>query len=57
MAEKVFDSKGKYKVKILFRNLYSKARLYDGNTGKVKIFDVWTGEMESGEVYVEVNCV
>jgi len=57
VAEKVFDSKGKYKVKILFRNLYSKARLYDGNTGKVKIFDVWTGEMESGEVYVEVNCV
>lgn len=55
LAAKVFLSKGKYGIRILFRNFLPKARLYDEKTGKVSIIDVWTGEMESGEITIEVK--
>jgi hypothetical protein len=53
-AEKVFLSKGKYKVRILFRNIFPKA-LYNENTGGARIADVWTGEMESDWIAIEVR--
>jgi hypothetical protein len=54
-AASVFLAKGKYKVRILMRNVYPHARVYDEKTRKVSVIDVWTGEMESPEIEVEVK--
>jgi hypothetical protein len=54
-AAKVFLVKGKYKIRILLRNVFPKAVLNDGNTKGVKFTDVWTGEMESAGIAIEVK--
>lgn len=54
-AAKVFWLKGKYKIRILLRNIFPKAVLYDENAKGGKFTDVWTGEMESGEITIEVK--
>lgn len=54
-AAKVFLSKGAYKVKILFRNTLPKAVIYNPETQESKFVEVWTGEMESAEVTIEVR--
>jgi len=54
-AAKVFLMKGRYSIRILLRNVFPKAALYDENTGKSKFTDVWTGELESAEVSIEVK--
>ena len=54
-AAKVFLLKGKYKIRIMFRNVFPKAALYDVNISELKYLDVWTGKMESPEITIEVN--
>jgi hypothetical protein len=54
-AAKVFLLKGKYKIRILFRNVFPRAALYDENTKGSKLIDVWTGEMESPEITIAVK--
>jgi hypothetical protein len=54
-AAKVFLSKGKYRVRILFRNALPLAALYDVTAKKYDLVDVWTGEMESPEITIEVK--
>jgi hypothetical protein len=54
-AAKAFLLKGKYRIGILLRNVFPKATLYDENTRESKFTDVWTGEMESAEITIEVN--
>ncbi|HSB03655.1 MAG TPA: hypothetical protein VLK23_00580 [Thermodesulfobacteriota bacterium] len=54
-AAEAFLLKGKYKIKILFRNFFPKAALYDQNTKESKFVDVWTGEIESVQVTVEIK--
>jgi hypothetical protein len=54
-AANVFIGKGKYKVSILFRNVFPRAVLYDENTRETRFIGVWTGEMESPEITIEVK--
>jgi hypothetical protein len=54
-AARVFLLKGEYAISIAFRNLFPKAALYDEATKGVKCIDVWTGEMESAEIIIEVK--
>ena len=54
-AAKVFLLKGKYKIRIRLRNVFPKAALYDENTRSSKLMDVWTGEIESAEITIEVR--
>lgn len=54
-AAKVFLLKGKYKIRILLRNVFPKAALYDESTKGRKFTDVWTGEVESAEITIEVK--
>jgi hypothetical protein len=54
-AAKVFLLKGKYKIRILLRNIFPKAVLYDEITRKNEFTDVWTGEIESKEITIEVK--
>jgi len=54
-AEKIFLMRGKYKIRILFRNFFPKAALYDENIKESKFVDVWTGEMESDQITVEIK--
>lgn len=54
-AAKAFLLKGKYKIKILLRNVFPKAALSDVNTKVSNFIDVWTGEIESPEITIEVK--
>jgi hypothetical protein len=54
-AAKVFLLKGRYKISILFRNVFHQAALYDEDAKRIKFVDVWTGEMESREITIEVK--
>lgn len=54
-AANLFMGKGKYKVSILFRNVFPHAVLYDESTRETRLVDVWTGEMESPEIAIEVK--
>jgi hypothetical protein len=51
----VFLLKGKYKIRILLRNVFPKAALYDKDAGESKFTDVWTGELDSAEITIEVK--
>ena len=53
-AAKVFLLNGKYKVRILLRNVFPKAR-WNENNGLSPLVDVWTGEIESPEITIEVQ--
>lgn len=54
-AARVFLLKGEYAIRIAFRNVFPKAALYDENAKGIKFIDVWTGEMESAEIIIEVK--
>jgi hypothetical protein len=54
-AAKVFLLKGKYKISILFRNVFPQAALYEEDAKRIKFVDVWTGEMKSQEISIEVK--
>ena len=54
-AAKVFLMRGNYKIRILLRNVFPKAVLYDENTKEIKFIDVWTGEIDSPEIIIEVK--
>lgn len=54
-AARVFLLKGEYAISIAFRNIFPKATLYDENAKGIKFIDVWTGEMESAEIIIEVK--
>lgn len=50
----IFSKKGAYKVKVIFRNIHSTARVYYP-FGAYEISNVWTGELISNEAVVEVR--
>ena len=52
---KAFLLKGKYKIKILLRNVFPKAALSNVNTKVSNFIDVWTGEIESPEITIAVK--
>jgi hypothetical protein len=54
-AAKVFLLKGKYRIRLMFRNVFPRAALYDASAKGLKYIDVWTGEMESREITIEVR--
>lgn len=54
-AARVFLLKGEYAISIAFRNIFPKAALYDEKAKGGKFIDVWTGEMESAEIIIEVK--
>jgi len=54
-AWKVFLSKGTYKVRILLRNTFPKASIYNKAAAKTRFVNVWTGEIQSEEVKVEIK--
>jgi hypothetical protein len=54
-AATVFLDKGTYKVRILFRNVFPWAYIDNKDTSKVHLENVWTGEMQSEEVAIEIR--
>jgi hypothetical protein len=54
-AAGVFMSKGKYKIRVLFRNFFPKAAFYDDTDRESRFVAVWTGEIESGQITVEIK--
>jgi len=54
-AQSVFMGKGRYRVKLLYRNFFPKAFIYDTSTSKSSLINVWTGEMQSNEVIVKIK--
>lgn len=54
-AWEVFLQKGTYKVSILFRNTFPKAAIFNKTDSKTRFVDVWTGELQSEEVTVEIK--
>jgi hypothetical protein len=54
-AAAAFLDKGKYKVTIIFRNALPFAYLNNADTNKPELVKVWTGEMQSEEVAVEIK--
>ena len=54
-ATNVFLLRGRYKVRILLRNVFPKAALYNEATKGIDLIDVWTGEIESYQVAIEVK--
>jgi hypothetical protein len=54
-AARLFTQSGKYRIVLLFRNLFPKALLYDEKTREIEFVDVWTGEMESGQITVDIK--
>jgi hypothetical protein len=54
-AETVFKEKGTYLVTLLYRNFFPKGFVYDTSTDKSSLISVWTGEIQSNEVTVEIK--
>jgi hypothetical protein len=54
-AARVFLQKGTYKVWMLIRNQFPTAGLYDIQTREMKFLKIWTGEMVSREITVEIE--
>ena len=55
VAADLFLNKGQYKIKLLYRNFFSKAAVYDRKKDKTSFVKVWTGEIISNEVSVEIK--
>jgi len=51
----VFREEGDYTVRILFRNAFPRARIHDASTGRPRVVEAWTGEMESEDVTVAIE--
>jgi hypothetical protein len=54
-AENVFNGRGKYTLKLLYRNFFPKALIHDSSAGKSRFMNVWTGEMQSNEITVIIK--
>ena len=54
-AESAFMEKGHYKVRLLYRNFFPKAVVYNSSTNKGTFINAWIGEMLSNEVTVEIK--
>ena len=54
-AATVFMDKGIYRVSVLFRNEFPWAFIDSNYTDKVHFERVWTGEMQSEEVAIEIK--
>lgn len=54
-AETVFNGRGQYRLKLLYRNFFPKALINDATTGKSRFINVWTGEIPSNEVIVTIQ--
>lgn len=54
-AARVFLLKGTYKVRMLIHNQFPTAGLYDMQTKEMKFLKIWTGEMESQEITIEIE--
>lgn len=54
-AARVFLAKGVYRIQIRFRNSFPKAALYDSITRETIFADVWTGDMISDEISIEIK--
>jgi hypothetical protein len=54
-AATVFLQKGTYKVRIIFRNVFPKASVYNTAANKPESVNVWMGEMQSEEVIIEIR--
>jgi len=55
VAANLFLNKGQYKVRLLYRNFFPKAAVYDRSTRKTHFIKVWTGEILSNEVIVIIK--
>jgi hypothetical protein len=51
----VFLEKGTYKIRIIFRNVFPKAAVYNTAANKPESVSVWTGKMLSSEIAVEIK--
>jgi len=51
----VFREQGDYSVRILFRNAFPRAWIRDESTGRPRVVEAWTGEVESEAVTVTVR--
>jgi hypothetical protein len=54
-AAEVFLLKGKYRIRLMFRNAFPRGAVYDDSTKALRYIEVWTGEMESPEITIEVR--
>ncbi len=54
-AATVFMNKGLYRVKLLYRNFFPKAYIFNSSTDKWKVVNTWVGEMWSNEVTIEIK--
>jgi hypothetical protein len=54
-AATLFTKRGRYRITLLFRNHFPVALLYDMKTREIESVDVWTGEMESEQITVEIK--
>ena len=54
-AATVFKDKGQYKAQLLYRNLFLRAVTIGSSTNKSRFINVWTGEILSNEVTVEIE--
>jgi hypothetical protein len=54
-AGSVFLEEGRYSVSILFRNAFPKAWIRNESTGRPRLVEAWTGEMESEDVTVTIE--
>ncbi len=55
LAESLFLEKGSYRASLLFRNFFPQAAAYDPAMKRTDVIDVWTGELHSNEVTLEVR--
>jgi hypothetical protein len=54
-AATVFLDKGTYKVKLIFRNTFPWALIFNKDSNRVAVEQVWTGEMQSEEVAITIE--
>jgi len=55
LAESLFHERGPYRASLLFRNTFPQAIVNDPEVKRVDYLQVWTGELRSNEVSLEVK--
>lgn len=55
IAARAFLLKGTYKVRLLLRNRFPTPGTYDGQANEMKVLKIWTGEVESPEITVNID--
>jgi len=54
-AARVFMERGHYRIRLLYRNFFPKALVYDATTGKIRVLKAWTGEIVSNKVILRIK--